>query len=75
MEKKILIAYLNAEATNHLEFENNANSDINRQIALLQHPEVVFYRPTEFALAFNTEYVSDYGSVAIVDSKTRELIY
>ena len=76
---EILIAYLSADRTAELDIEYKYSSAIDKsrelQEIILTHPEVEYYKPTEFALAFNNEFVSDLGLIAIVDAETRKLVF
>lgn len=78
------IAYLNMDASNDLEYDSPTGfgSELDKRIdgqksrmqAVLEHPEVQFFLPLEFALAFNDEQISDLGYIAMVEDDKKTLI-
>jgi hypothetical protein len=71
--KTVKIAYLNADAASNMCWEASLNpikGEENRFKAIINHPEVEIYEPKEFALAFNGEFISDLGYVAIIEELT-----
>ena len=79
------IAYLNAEDSSNLEFDTPTgftdnpmdkliNGEKNKQEAVIKHKNVEFFTPTEFALAFNDEQISDLGFIAVVDKDKKTLL-
>ena len=58
---KIQIAYLNADLAAGLEHKIG-----EREVAVLQHPEREIYSIEDFVIAFNEEWISDQGYIALV---------
>jgi len=62
----IEIAYLNAMDSANLDYEtSNDSGRENRKNAILEHSNVEFYSLEDFVDAFNDEYISDLGYIAV----------
>ena len=75
-EDKKRIAYLNAEDSANLEYDTPTcltNNPLDRKIdaeksqskAILEHPNTEFYTIEDFVRAFNDEFISDLGFIAL----------
>lgn len=80
------IVYLNAEDSANLEFDSptgltgnskdkGIDGETNKLKAIVAHPNKEVYSLTDFALAFNDEFISDLGLIAIVDDNNNLIIY
>lgn len=56
---KIIICYLGPDHLTDLSFETN------QETAIINHPETLKYSLQDFVKAFNEEYISDHGLIAI----------
>jgi len=64
------IAYLDSENSNNLDYENGEG---NRERAVLEHDKTEIYSLKDFVSAFNDEFISDMGYIALVeDEPTKE---
>lgn len=65
---KLRIAYLKPEylepGVGHMSLPSNF-TEADRFKAIVEHPEVEFYTPTDFAVAYNNDLISDLGYIAI----------
>ena len=61
------IAYLNAEDSSNLDYENGEG---NREKAVLEHDKTEIYTLENFVSAFNDEFISDLGFIALVEEET-----
>lgn len=59
------IAYLSSGLSVNLEFDTKKEGD--RERAILEHPDVEFYTLDDFVIAFNGDYISDLGYIALIE--------
>ena len=70
-KQMVNIVYLNSDCAEDL---TDSFRTLEWAKAIVNHPEAVAYSPSEFAASFNTEHISDYAFVVIVDSSTGEVL-
>ncbi len=63
------IAYLDSENSSNLDYENGEG---NREKAVLEDDKTEIYTLEDFVMAFNDEFISDLGLIAIIEEETKE---
>jgi hypothetical protein len=63
------IAYLDSENSSNLDYENGEG---NREKAVLEHDKTEIYKVEDFVMAFNDEFISDLGFIALVEEEVSE---
>ena len=63
------IAYLDSENSSNLGYENGEG---NREKAVLEHDKTEIYTLKDFVMAFNDEFISDQGLIAIIEEETKK---
>jgi hypothetical protein len=63
------IAYLDSENSSNLDYENGEG---NRKRAVLEHDKTEIYKLEDFVFAFNDDFISDLGFVALVEEEKTE---